>query len=239
MRAIPAILLAISSAAAADGAPLAARAVQFLACAPLPAEIPFGAKPSGYEPGFKIWFLVDGADLIGFQDDSLAITTLATADGKDLSTLRNGKPAWKLDMFPKVTDDGKYGIFAIECTADGFGQVDRARIAGSILAQTGSDRQKQDIPFDPAKPSTAKAGPLAITFGSAAFGGGYGISVKGPLSAIAGIEVVDGAKRTSHTGWSATNDERTYSFPKPVSAAPQLALTWWGRSSTVKVDIKR
>lgn len=244
MRLAATLILATASLVAADPPPLVAKPVQLTAGAVLPADLPFEAKPFGHEAGFKVWWLVQAADLIGFDEDSIVVTTLKAADGKDIATTRNGKPTWKLDSFPKVSDDGKYGVFSIECSADVFGQTDRVSMSGSLVALTGSDRKEVDLAFDPAKPSNADAGPLKIAFGAKGmrFGGGaetYGIQISGPLAAIASIEVRDGDAKLESQGWGGSGDSRTYNFAKPTTATPKLKLSYWGTSARVKVDFKR
>lgn len=246
MRLAACLVLATALAAADPAAPAPAftvRAVQVLSSAPLPGDLPFELKPFGHETGFKIWFLVEGADIIGLDEKSLAITTLTTADGRDLAKQRNGKPTWKLDSFPKVSDDGRRAVFAIECGAEAFGQAESAKLAGRIGVMTGGDRQEQELAFDPAKPSKAEVGKLALEFGAKGFGfgggDGYGIKISGPLATIASLEIVDGDKRIRSNGWSGSDGARTYQFEKPAGAAPKLAIAWWGRSAQVAVDLKR
>ncbi len=238
-------VLATALAAAEPAAPaFSVRAVQVLSSAPLPGDLPFELKPFGHETGFKIWFLVEGADIIGLDEKSLAITSLTAADGRDLAKQRNGKPTWKLDSFPKVSDDGRRAVFAIECSAEAFGQAESAKLAGRIGLLTGSERQEQELAFDPAKPSKAEVGKLALEFGAKGFGfggggDGYGIKISGPLATIASLEIVDGDKRIRSNGWSGSDGARTYQFEKPAGAAPKLAIAWWGRSAQVMVDLKR
>lgn len=237
-----AVILSATLPAIAGEAPFTARAVQITSCAPLPSTVGFEAKPMGHQDGFVIWWLVQGADIIGVKEDSLAVTTLKTPDGKDLAQSRSGRPNWKMGAFPKATADGTCALFSLECSADVFGQAERLAIAGSVVVLTGGNPQTQELPFDPAKPSTAKAGPLTVTFGAkSGFGDpdSYGITVKGPLASIISMEIADGGSTRKSQGWSGMNDERTYHFPKPTAAAPKLALRWWGTSGEAKVELKR
>jgi hypothetical protein len=238
------LILASAVLAAADPPALSAKPVQLTTGAVLPADLPFDAKPFAHEAGFKIWWLVQASDLIGFDEDSVVMNALKSADGKDLATTRNGKPTWKLDSFPKVSDDGKYGVFSIECSADVFGKTDRLSMSGTLVALTGSDRKEADLAFDPAKPSNVDAGPLKIAFGAKGmrFGGAaetYGIQVSGPLVAIASIEVRDGDAKLESQGWSGSGATRTYNFAMPKTATPKLKLSYWGTSARVKVEFTR
>lgn len=245
MRLALATLFLVNAAMSAADAPiLVAKPVQLTAGAVLPADLPFEAKPIAHEAGFKIWWLVQSADLIGFDKASLAISVLKTADGKDLANNRSGNPTWKLDSFPKVSEDGKYGVFAIECSADVFGQADRVAMAGTVVAITGSDRKVSELAFNPAKPSNADAGPLKVAFGAQGMGFGnagdtYGIKVSGPLAAIASITVLDGDAKLEDQGWSGSGDSRVYNFAKPKTGAPKLQLSYWSKSARVKVEFKR
>jgi len=238
------LVLATVALHAADPPALVAKPVQVAAGAVLPADLPFKAKSFGIKPGFKVWWLVQSTDLIGFDEKSVVVTALKSADDKDIATTRSGKPTWKLDSSPKVSDDGKYGVFAIECSADAFGQIDRIVIVGTIVALTGSDRKDAVLAFDPAKPSETEAGPLKVSFGAKGLmslghsDNVYGIKVSGSLSSLARIAVLDGEAKLESQGWSGVGDSRVYNFTKPKNAAPKLMLSYWGDSTRVKVEFR-
>lgn len=247
MRILATALVCAAGLAAAEPAALAAKPVQISVGAPLPADLPFEAKPFGHEQGLKIWWLVQSEDLIGFDEESAKVTVM-TLDGKDIASSRSGKPTWKLDSFPKVSEDGKYAVFCVECSSDVFGKADAVKMAGSVVALTGSDRKDVELAFDPAKPSNADVGPLKVAFGAKGFsmpgfGGGdaasYGITISGPLQTIAAIAVVDGDAKLESHGWSGGGDQRSYTFAKPKGAAPKLKLSYWGTSARVQVAFKR
>jgi hypothetical protein len=238
-----ACLLIVAAAWAGDAPKATVKPVQFLVCAPLPAELPFSAKPFGHEPGFKIAWLIEGEDLIGISEGSLVVTALKTPDGKNLAVARNGSTTWKLGSFPKVSDDGRFAVFTIDCSAQAFGQVEQLSIEGSVAVMTGSDRRTEELAFDPEKPSKATVGPLTIDFGAKddmpMMGGGYGISVTGPREIISSIEIMDGGKRLKRRGSSYSNNVCTYQFDRPTNPAPKLQLAWWGKTGEFTLALKR
>jgi hypothetical protein len=244
MRLLPALLIP-AALCAAEPAALTARPIQIVSCDRLASELPFEAKPMGYEPGFQIFYAVTGEDLIGFKDDSLAVDGIKTADGKDLGKSRTGKPTWKMGSFPKVTEDGKTGIFSLECSEVAFGKVESLKISGSVVALIGSDLQNKEIAFTVGKDAEQKLDSLTITFGGkgSAFGammGGeqkerIGVKIEGPLAVIAHLEIVDGERRLESRGWSGSDDARDYDFEKPTSATPKLAISYWKVFKEVKV----
>lgn len=242
--AMTALLIASSVLAAGEAPILVARPVQLFTGAVLPADLPFEAKPFAHETGFKIWWLVQGADLIAFDEQSVVMTTMKSADGKDIATTRSGKPTWKMDSFPRISEDGKYAVFTIECSADVFGQSERVAMAGSVVAITGNDRKEVELAFDPSKPSNGDAGPLKVAFGAKGMGfsnvsDAYAIKVSGLLATIASIQVLDGEAKLEPQGWSGSGDDRIYSFAKPKHAAPRLKLAYWGTSGRIKVEFRR
>ena len=72
------------------------RPIQIISCDNLPSEMAIDAKPMGYQPGFQVFYLVEGQDIAGF--DSLAIESINTPEGVDIWKYRNGKPAYKVGV---------------------------------------------------------------------------------------------------------------------------------------------
>lgn len=246
MRLLP-VLLAAAIAGAAEPAALAAKPIQIISCSELPVELPYDVKPMQHKPGFRISYLVTAADLIGFKEDSLVIGRLATADGRNLAANRLGKPTCELGSFPKVTEDGRCGVFELECSEAAFGSVESLAVAGSVVALTGSDLQHQEVAFAVDTPSEATVGSFAISFGSledraksGLVGGGkdgYLIRIMGNKAAIANLAIVDGEQRIKPTFSSGGGGRNVYGFAKPAKNAARLAISYWKNVQEVQVVI--
>jgi hypothetical protein len=243
------LALIAGSLVAADAPTVTCKPVMITTCAELPASIDFQTRPMGYELGVKIAYLVEGEDLIGFKDDSLSITSITTADGKDISKKRNGKVAWKQDSFPKTTDDGKYGIFAIEISENAFGKSDGLTVNGSIVALTGGDRQTKKITFKLGEAKVEDLGGLKVSLTGGkktaekegAFGGfgggGFGVQVSGDIAKVAELAMTEGDNKLDRQGshWSGT--QKTWNFAKPAGDTVTVDITWWNKLAPVTVTI--
>ncbi len=245
------VLLALVSGIlhAADAPTVTCKPVMITTCAELPASIDFQTRPMGYELGVKIAYLVEGEDLIGFKDESLNITSITTADGKDISKKRNGKAAWKQDSFPKTTDDGKYGIFAIEISESAFGKTDGLTVNGSIVALTGGDRQTRKVTFKISDAKVEDVGGLKVSltggkksaekespFGGFG-GGGFGVQVSGDIAKVADLAMFEGDNKLDRQGshWSGT--QKTWNFAKPAGDTVTVEISWWNKLAPVTVTI--
>ena len=93
---------AAPGAASAVGAPKA-KLAQITVNAPLPKEVPFDAKPFGWDAnaGYALTYVVKGTGLAEIDGASLKIDT-ATVGGASIATTAAGKPAWGL---PVAADD--------------------------------------------------------------------------------------------------------------------------------------
>lgn len=245
------LMLALAAAVipAAEATVASCKPVMISACAELPASIDFQNRPMGYELGFKIVYLVEGEDLIGFKKDSLVITTITGADGKDLAKKRNGKPSWKEGSFPKTTDDGKFGIFEIEVSENQFGRTDGISVTGSITAFSGSDRQTRKVTLTVGEAKVEDVGGLKVHLvggGAGAktekpsfFGGGdsFGVEVEGDINKLAEVELFDGTTKLEHQGTSWSDTQKTCNFTKPAGKTLTAEITYWNKLATVLVPI--
>jgi hypothetical protein len=251
MRHLVLFALASGILSAVDAPTVTCKPVMITACAELPASIGFSDRPMGYDLGFKIAYLVEGEDLIGFKEDSLAITAITTADGKDISKKRNGKATWKQGSFPKTTDDGKYGIFTIEVEENAFGKLDGLKVQGSIVALSGSDRQTKKLTLKVSEAKEEDVGGLKITLiggkkdkgnGNAAinpfFGGdSFGVQLSGDITKVAEITMMEGDAKLDSQGSSWSGTQRTWNFAKPTGDTVTVEITWWNKLATVTVPI--
>lgn len=246
MHRILTLVLLTSCVFAGDAPTITCKPIMITSCAELPASIDFQTRPMGYELGVKIAYLVEGEDLIGFKDDSLSVTAITTADGKDISKKRNGKPAWKQASFPKTTDDGKYGIFAIELSENIFGKADGLTVNGTIVALTGGDRQTKKLTFKLSESKVEDVGGLKISLTGAKKtaekegffgGGGFGVQVSGDINKVAELGLSEGDNKLDRQGshWSGT--QKTWNFAKPAGDTVTVDITWWNKLAPVTITI--
>lgn len=231
---------------AGEGPNITCKPVMVTACAELPASIDFQTRPMGYELGVNISYLVEGEDLIGFKEDSLNVTAITTADGKDISKKRNGKPAWKQGSFPKITDDGKYGIFSIEISENAFGKTDGLLVNGSVVALTGSDRQTKKFTFKLSEAKVEEVGGLKISLTGAKKstekegffgGGGFGVQVSGDIAKVAEVGMSEGETKIDRQGSHWSGSQRTWNFAKPAGDTVSVEITWWNKLAPVTVSL--
>jgi hypothetical protein len=206
--------------------------------APAGVELSFQDKPMGYETGYVIHLLVHGEGIAGIKDDSLAITTLAAADGKNLATGRTGKPAWKMGSFPKVTEDGKVAIFSIEGPDNLLGRVDGVTLTGSITLLLGSEvgtAATGEIDAKASKPVqfpgfTVKTGHAASVIHMLGGGGddqGISVTVEGNLGAIIEVKASQGGAALESSSSSSNDTWRTYDFSGKPAGTVAVTVTYW------------
>lgn len=251
MRPTMLLILTACTLSAADGPAVTCKPVMITSCAELPASIGFQERPMGYELGIKISYLVEGTDLIGFKKDSLAITAITTADGKNIATKHNGKPAWKQGLFPKTTDDGMFGIFTIEVSENVFGKTDGLSVTGSIIALSGSDRQIKKAIFKLSEAKAEDIGGLKVSLVGAkkgkeveagvnpffGGGGGFGVEVAGDITKVAEVVMLDGTTKLDAQGSSWSGSQRTWNFAKPAGDSVTVEITYWNKLAAVTVPI--
>jgi hypothetical protein len=222
--------------------------------AELPASIDFQDRPMGHILGFEIAYLVEATDLIGFKKDSLSVTSITAADGKDISKKRNGKPSYELGSFPKTTDDGKYGIFQIKVSENQFGKLDNLKIVGTIVALTGNDRQTKTLTMKLSETKIEEVGGLKISLkapkstkadNDSPFGAGFGsgssnslgVQVDGELIKVADLIVLDGTSKLKAQSANWSDTRKTYDFAKPTGDTVTIEVSYWNKFGTVTVAI--
>jgi hypothetical protein len=212
-----------------------ARPVQIVSCDDLPARLDFKVKPMGYKPGFQIYYLLEGENLVGIKKDSLVLDFIKTASGSDISKHRNGKPAYEQGSFPKVSEDGKHGVFSVEVEENQFGKLENLSIKGTITVLTGSQRKEQSVELSVADKQKKKVGPFSVAIAS---GGGslmgmgssdktIGVELTGPLESIIEIKLLDGAHELNSEGWMSDGSSKTFSFSKPRNTTVSVSINHW------------
>lgn len=206
-------------------------------CAPVPEEIKFGEKPMGYEPGFKIFFMVNGKDMNAFKKDSLSIEYIKTKDGQDISKSRGGKANYKMGSFPKTTEDGKRAFFSLESGENIFGTADDLQIKGQITVLTSSKLETvgtKELEFG--KSDSQKAGTFTVTANPKAevnmlkLGGddkSLKVKVQGPLDSISNISFSVDGKDEKGNSWFGRDDSRTYSMSNATGKKVVVKINYW------------
>ncbi len=219
-------------------------------CAPVTEELKFGEKPMGYEPGFKIFLMVNGKDMNAFKKDSLSIEYIKTKDGQDISKARGGKANYKMGSFPKATEDGKRAFFSIESGENIFGTLEDVQIKGQITALTSSKLETavtKELEF--AKGDSQKIGPFTVTANPKAeanilnMGGddkAMRLKVQGPLDSISVILFTVDGKEEKGSSWFGRDDSRTYSMGNANGKKAVVKINYWLdlKEKTIPFEIK-
>jgi hypothetical protein len=244
----------------ASSTTLRAKPIQIVSCDVLPPEAVHLGGFMQHKPGFQIFYLIEGADLIGIKSESLSIDSVLTADGKDISKKRNGNPSYQQGSFPKASEDGKYCVFSLEVDdASQFGKVEKIAVNGSIVALIGSNRQEKTVELKVGDKKETKIGPYSIQVSKSnggMFGGMMpmltpgssgdsaksgeksfiGIKLTGPMSGIIKAKFKDGDHELQ-SGYSYDSKSRNYDFPTPKSGKITLTLSYWADLKEAKVKI--
>ena len=236
-------LWAQTPSAPAPNAALRARPVQIVSCAPMPAEIGFELKPMGYDPGFEIFYLVEGSHIAGIQDDSLVMAGIRTPAGEELSKNRMGMPTCQLGPFPKVSDDGKYALFSVKVQQDQFGKVESLAMKGSVTMQIASRREEKTVEMAASDSEPRRAGPFSVAVAAEDAGGmadmfgggGFGIRIPGPLEQIIDVTLAAAGAKEKSTSNMSDGSSTTYFFEKPAAEAFTVQIACWADLSEQKV----
>jgi len=225
---------------------ISVRPVQIITCDDLPSGLDFMTKPMGYKPGFQIYYLLEGENLIGIKSDSLVLDFINTASGADILKQRSGKPAYKLAPFPKTSEDGRYGIFSIVAKQNQFGKLDGFSIKGTITILTASKHEKKSIELPVAGTQKKNVGPFSVKIDS---GGespmGFGpsdnntlsVTFYGPLASIIEVKVFDSDQELNSQGATWDNTFKTFSYSKPKSDKVTLKVNYWTDQKEVSIAI--
>lgn len=236
---LPAVVLAAGIALAAQpaatsaagaGAPKA-KLAQITVNAPLPKEVPFDAKPFGWDAnaGYALTYVVKGTGLAEIDGASLKIDT-ATVGGASIATTAAGKPAWHVGRSPspRVAAGGEWGSFTVEIAPEGGVKNAIPTVHGSIDVVCSTGVSEKSAPLAVAPGTTVSLGGLTFKSSKAQnfFGGGesFGIDVAGDLTKLASIEIVDGDKTVKSNG-RMQMAAVTYLFPTPSSDTVTLKVS--------------
>ena len=219
-----------ATSAAGAGAPKA-KLAQITVNAPLPKEVPFDAKPFGWDAnaGYALTYVVKGTGLAEIDGASLKIDT-ATVGGASIATTAAGKPAWHVGRSPspRVAAGGEWGSFTVELAPEGGVKNALPTVHGSIDVVCSTGVSEKSAPLAVAPGTTVSLGGLSFKSSKAQnfFGGGesFGIDVEGDLTKLASIEIVDGGKTVKSNG-RMQMAAVTYLFPAPSSDTVTLKVS--------------
>lgn len=219
-----------ATSAAGAGAPKA-KLAQITVNAPLPKEVPFDAKPFGWDAnaGYALTYVVKGTGLAEIDGASLKIDT-ATVGGASIATTAAGKPAWHVGRSPspRVAAGGEWGSFTVEIAPEGGVKNALPTVHGSIDVVCSTGVSEKSAPLAVAPGTTVSLGGLSFKSSKAQnfFGGGesFGIDVEGDLTKLASIEIVDGGKPLKSNG-RMQMAAVTYLFPTPSSDTVTLKVS--------------
>jgi len=219
-----------ATSAAGAGAPKA-KLAQITVNAPLPKEVPFDAKPFGWDAnaGYALTYVVKGTGLAEIDGASLKIDT-ATVGGASIATTAAGKPAWHVGRSPspRVAAGGEWGSFTVEIAPEGGVKNALPTVHGSIDVVCSIGVSEKSAPLAVAPGTTVSLGGLSFKSSKAQnfFGGGesFGIDVAGDLTKLASIEIVDGGKPLKSNG-RMQMAAVTYLFPAPSSDTVTLKVS--------------
>ena len=225
------VLAAQPAAPGAAGAPKA-KLAQITVNAPLPKEVPFDAKPFGWDAnaGYALTYVVKGTGLAEIDGASLKIDT-ATVGGASIATTAAGKPAWHVGRSPspRVAAGGEWGSFTVELAPEGGVKNALPTVHGSIdvVSSTGVSEKTASLAVAPV--TTVSLGGLSFKASKAQnfFGGGesFGVEASGDLNTIASIELIDGNNPLQSNGMMQRSGATTYLFSTPGSDIVTLKVS--------------
>ena len=256
----PVMLLVFTACAlvAADGATLACKPVEVTSWADFPgSEIWFGKRARGH--GVEITYLVEADILMGFKDDSLAITAITTADGKNLATSIKGRPTWKQGSYDNPTMHKKFGTFTIAVSENVMGKTDGLNVSGSIVALIGK-RDTKKIAFNLSEAKAEIIDGLRISLGGtdtmveamarmekrAKIGPLFGVTIAGEVNKVLNVVLRNGVTGEAYRenqqihggkGLHPKYTERTWFFSKPTVDEVTVELTYWNTLEEVTIPI--
>ena len=183
--------------------------------------------------GFRASYAVLANSILGIED--VKVASIVGDDGKDLSKLKNGNPAWKFvdkSFFGSAANN--VAQFEIQGRATTFGRV-QPKITGSVEVKVAGERKTESV--------KAKVSDGAVTVAGIKFKLSYGsnsmamfsdddkaeqqlkVEFSDPEGAVVDIKVLVGGKPLSRSGSSMMNAKKSYFYNKPADEVT-LAVTY-------------
>ena len=183
--------------------------------------------------GFRASYAVLANSILGIED--VKVASIVGDDGKDLSKLKNGNPAWKFvdkSFFGSAANN--VAQFEIQGRATTFGRV-QPKITGSVEVKVAGERKTESV--------KAKVSDGAVTVAGIKFKLSYGsnsmamfsdddkaeqqlkVEFSDPEGAVVDIKVLVGGKPLSRSGSSMMNAKKSYFYNNPADEVT-LAVTY-------------
>ena len=183
--------------------------------------------------GFRASYAVLANSILGIED--VKVTSIVGDDGKELSKLKSGNPAWKFvdkSFFGSAANN--VAQFEIQGRAMTFGRV-QPKITGSVEVKVAGERKTEKV--------KAKVSDGDVTIAGIKFKLSYGsnsmtmfsdddkaeqqlkVEFSDPEGVIVDLKALVGGKPLSQSGSSMMNAKKSYFFNKP-SDEVTLAVTY-------------
>lgn len=227
-------------------------------------SLDFMAKPQLCNMSSQaLTFMIRGDNIAVIDKSSLKLSRLEIA-GKDMRYNRKGDKKYDFGSFPKVDEDGKYGIFDLELNSVPFGKVGQTSLQGSIDILASEGVNVDDRKIDLSKPFTIRVGSLSISnqskqtekqdnglIGDAtqaladgmkeAFLGSdkdkLTLYITGNHDSIVDLEVFENGEKLDQGWYTTDGSERQRTFSKPKQNKVSLKLKYWKELKRVTVPI--
>ena len=183
--------------------------------------------------GFRASYAVLANSILGIED--VKVTSIVGDDGKDLSKLKSGNPAWKFvdkSFFGSAANN--VAQFEIQGRATTFGRG-QPKITGSVEVKVAGERKTEKV--------KAKVSDGAVTIAGIKFKLSYGsnsmtmfsdddkaeqqlkVEFSDPEGVIVDLKALVGGKPLSQSGSSMMNAKKSYFFNKPADEVT-LSVTY-------------
>ena len=184
--------------------------------------------------GFRASYAVLANGILGIED--VKVASIVGDDGKELSKLKNGNPAWKFvdkSFFGSAANN--VAQFEIQGRATTFGRV-QPKITGSVEVKVAGERKTEKV--------KTKVSDGAVTIAGIKFKLSYGsnsmamfsdddkaeqqlkVDFSDPEGVVVDLKVLANGKPLSQSGSSMMNAKKTYFFNKPAADEVTLAVTY-------------
>ena len=183
--------------------------------------------------GFRASYAVLANGILGIED--VKVASIVGDDGKDLSKLKNGNPAWKFvdkSFFGSAANN--VAQFEIQGRATTFGRV-QPKITGSVEVKVAGERKTEKVKAKVSDGTAIIAGiKFKLSYGSNSMTmfsdddkaeQQLKVEFSDPEGVIVDIKALVGGKPLSQSGSSMMNAKKSYFFNKPADEVT-LAVTY-------------
>ncbi|MCL1909980.1 MAG: hypothetical protein FWG05_03485 [Kiritimatiellaeota bacterium] len=194
-----------------------------------------GGLRDEHKPGCYVTYLVESENLIGFVGDSIAVKSIVSENGKDISKNKTGDPAWWISKDIKVSSNGKSALFSIFVATEK--PMTLPIINGTVIMKTAGAVKTETLTFSSVERGMdQRAGPLKISVNPELKH--VHVYVNGDTHLIREIRNKSDGKILICVGTSFTTGTKTYIFDKePTTPEIDLEVTYYADIVNMTVDI--